>query len=291
MPRVWPFVRNSTAPLLHKVTRSSLTSPYGSPPGAHNWDAQCGNVPEGGRVGGWRAAALRAATERPPNKAALFALRGWRQDGRCMRGGGGVWFLTEDLCHLPSAALLKHTGCRLKLKRKSQFKCLNKYHTKTVIKSIFLVFFSPSILERTLMEIWPRHDDFLMILCVVASPEPHFVFTCTQSLNNPPSLWCPTPDGNLSRFCWHHIPFWHRMRNYKAQSGRVRCFWLSVSFFFIHWQPAFPRAQFICFTGRRDATLTNHLITQLVTTHRQFEFNRWQHSFNLKIQFSVTCAR
>lgn len=111
------------------------------------------------------------------------------------------------------------------------------------------------------MEIWPRHDDFLIILYAVASPEPHFVFTCTQSLNNPPSLWCPTPDGNLSSFCWRHIPFWHLMRNYKAQSGRVRCFWLSVSFFFVHWQPA----QFICFTGRRDATLTNQLITQLVT--------------------------
>lgn len=139
MPRVWPFVRNSTAPLLHKVTRSSLTSPYGSPPGAHNWDAQCGNVPEGGRVGGWRAAALRAATERPPNKAALFRWGGEGGMGGAWRGGG-VWFLTEDLCHLPSAALLKHTGCRLKLKRKSQFKCPNNI-PKLLLKTYFSCFF------------------------------------------------------------------------------------------------------------------------------------------------------
>lgn len=58
-------------------------------------------------------------------------------------------------------------------------------------------------------------------------PRTTFVFTCPRSLKNPPSLWCPTPDGNLSRFRWRHIPFWHLRRSYKAQSGRVRCFWLS----------------------------------------------------------------
>lgn len=68
------------------------------------------------------------------------------------------------------------------------------------------------------------------LLCAVASPEHTFVFTCTQSLNNPRSFWCPNPNSNLSHFYWLHIPFWQLMRNYKAKSRRLRCFWLSVKF-------------------------------------------------------------
>lgn len=46
----------------------------------------------------------------------------------CVEGEGvgvwEVWFLNAILCHLPTAGLRKHTGHKVKLKRKSEYICL-----------------------------------------------------------------------------------------------------------------------------------------------------------------------
>lgn len=91
------FYWNIVLLLLDKVMCASLTVPYGTPPGAHSVDSQCGKVP-GGSVGGWFTAAHKTSDKKRWTRT-LY-----------LYGGGGLleWKSVPSASSCPLQPSLEH---------------------------------------------------------------------------------------------------------------------------------------------------------------------------------------